>query len=305
MLMRRFEGVKGQERLLDELLKQRLVQGDAKMAAAILAAGEVVFPDANDVIIEQRTAGDDVFFILGGDVGFAINGRPINRRNAGRTVGEMSAINPTLPRSATVTAGEHCVLIRIGSEALAEIADQYAAIWKRLAIDLSERLEERNLLIRPCNLRPKVFIISAAEARDVADAIQFKFAHDEADFRIWTDEVFRASHYPLDELEAVLDESDLAIAIASPEDIVEMREKVAMQPRDNVLVELGIAIGKLGRKRSLLLVPAKSDIRLPSDFKGLTPISYKIGDSTEISQHLGPACHQIRQVLREQGVRQH
>ncbi|WP_409072591.1 TIR domain-containing protein [Mitsuaria sp. 7] len=51
-----------------------------------------------------------------------------------------------------------------------------------------------------------------------------------------------------------------------------------MAPRDNVIFELGYFMSKLGRFRTFLLVPEMPNaesIKLPSDFKGLTPITYK------------------------------
>ncbi len=256
-----------------------------------------------ETVIEQGAATNDVYFVVSGHVDIVFNGRHIATRNHGRTVGEMSAINPAIARSATVIAGDNTVLVKVSEPRLSEIAEAHPQLWRRFAIDLAERLEQRNAMIRPCNKRPLVFVICATEALPIAQAIQFSFEHDEADFRIWSDEVFRASQYPIEALEAVMDEADFAIAIASPEDITNVRGSSVKQPRDNVLVELGMAIGKLGRRRSMILIPRDETVQLPSDFKGLTPIAYQDGDAARLSQLLGPACHQIRAVIRENGVR--
>ncbi len=194
-------------------------------------------------------------------------------------------------------------MLKVEADKFNTIAADHPAIWKRLAADIAERLEDRNATIKPCNERPKVFIICAVEALRVAQAIQFHFQHDEADFKIWSDQVFKASQYPIEALQDVLDESDFSIAIASPEDLLTVRKEPVAQPRDNVLVEFGMSLGRLGRKRSMILVPRKSQVRLPTDFKGLTPIQYEDGDLKDLSQLVGPACFEIRTVIEENGVR--
>ena len=275
----RYEGEGGDRRLLEQMRLQHSVLGNEALAQALLGAGEPVFPVCGETVIEQGAATNDVYFVVSGQVHIVFNGRHIATRNHGRTVGEMSAINPAIARSATVIAGDNTVLVKVSEPRLSEIAEAHPQLWRRFAIDLAERLEQRNAMIRPCNKRPLVFVICATEALPIAQAIQFSFEHDEADFRIWSDEVFRASQYPIEALEAVMDEADFAIAIASPEDITNVRGSSVKQPRDNVLVELGMAIGKLGRRRSNdSLIPRDETVQLPSDFKGLTPIAYQDGE---------------------------
>jgi len=302
-MQNRYEGDKGQRLALEQLRAQRIVEGDDGVAEALLGAGEVLFPEADETIIEESSSADELYFILTGGVEFSVKGRILGSRSAGRTVGELSAIHQGIPRSATIKARAHTVLLKVEAAAFNAIAADHPAIWRRLAADIAERLEERNATIRPCNERPKVFIICAVEALRVAQAIQFHFEHDEADFKIWSDQVFKASQYPIEALQEVLDESDFSIAIASPEDLVTVRNETATQPRDNVLVELGMSLGRLGRRRSMLLVPRKSEVKLPTDFKGLTPIQYDDGDLKDLSQLVGPACFQIRNVIEENGVR--
>jgi CRP/FNR family transcriptional regulator, cyclic AMP receptor protein len=71
-----------------------------------------------------------------------------------------------------------------------------------------------------------------------------------------------------------------------------------------VICELGFFMSRLGRARTLLLVPRGEDVKLPSDFKGLTPLAYaqpKPGEDP--STALGPVIYQIKRRLRELGVR--
>lgn len=298
----RYEGDQGARRLVDQMKNQRIVIGDQTIATELVAVGELISPKPGENIIDEGDTTNDVFFIISGQVDVIINGRKIGERQAGRTVGEMSAINPTIVRSATVRTAPNTVLLKVTEADLARIASQHPDIWRRFAVDLSERLEQRKVDIKPCNSRPKVFVICASEALIIAQTIQFSF-RTEAEFTIWSDEVFRASQYPLESLAEVLEQSDFGIAIASPEDIVHKRGVESIQPRDNVLVELGMSIGKLGRERSMVLVPRAEKVELPSDFKGLTPIDYQDGNDKDLTALLGPTCHQIRTVIRALGVR--
>ncbi|MDD1820524.1 nucleotide-binding protein, partial [Pseudomonas aeruginosa] len=85
----------------------------------------------------------------------------------------------------------------------------------------------------------------------------------------------------LESLEEQLDECDFAIAIAQPDDSVTMREETKNTPRDNVIFELGLFVGRLGRARTFLLEPRGDEVHLPSDLKGLTTIGYRLTKSED------------------------
>jgi hypothetical protein len=56
----------------------------------------------------------------------------------------------------------------------------------------------------------------STEALPIARAVQNAFASDPLTAVVWTDGVFRVTNYPLEILEAQIDDSDFAIAIAHP-----------------------------------------------------------------------------------------
>ncbi|MBB2671542.1 UNVERIFIED_ORG: hypothetical protein GGE44_001093 [Rhizobium esperanzae] len=62
----------------------------------------------------------------------------------------------------------------------------------------------------------RVFIISSVEGLPVACAIQDAFEHDPFTCTVWTDGVFRIANYTMESLEAAIDDSDFAIAVAMP-----------------------------------------------------------------------------------------
>jgi predicted nucleotide-binding protein len=123
-------------------------------------------------------------------------------------------------------------------------------------------------------------LICSAEALPIAKTIRIGLSHD-ADVETWSDEdIFPPGGYPIEALEKKVNEADFGIALAEPDDLVLSRDRQSTTPRDNVIFELGFFMSRLGRYRTLLLVPHDEQIKLPSDFKGLTPITYNKGSSS-------------------------
>jgi len=121
---------------------------------------------------------------------------------------------------------------------------------------------------------------------------------------MWSDDhIFPPGGYPIEAPERGVNESDLGIAIAQPDDLVRSRDRTQSTPRDNVIFELGFFMSRLGRARTLLPVPRGEDVKLPSDFKGLTPLVYaQPKPNDEPSTALGPGHYPIKRRLRDLGV---
>jgi predicted nucleotide-binding protein len=231
-----------------------------------------------------------------------IKGNEYRIRNAGQHVGEMAAIEPAQKRSATVVAHDKVVALKLTNAAFMSLGKTYPQIWLPIARELSRRLYQRNELIAPPNEYPKLFIISSAEALGVAREVQAQLDRDVFS-TVWPDGVFFAGGYPLEALEKAVSESDFAVAIAQPDDVVESRGTTQPTLRDNVLFELGLFMGKLSRHRAILLHPRVTALKLPSDLQGLTLLSYTPGKPDELPARLGPACNEIRKIVKNHGVR--
>src|SRR5258708_33205278 len=117
---------------------------------------------------------------------------------------------------------------------------------------------------------------SSTEARAVPSEIESQLQHDVFS-AVWGQGVLFAGGYPLEALEKAVGESDFAVAIAQPDDIVETRGARYPTLRDNVLFELGIFLGRLTRHRAILVHPRVTGLKLPSDLHGLTLVSYDPG----------------------------
>lgn len=290
--------------LVDALCNQRIVLGNRELAAALASAGELMEFPAGKNIIEQGASDQDIYFILAGKGQVIINGARLYPRAAGITVGEMSAINRTIKRAATIEATEETVALKLSHSAFQEIGDKHPVIWRPLAEDLAGRLEQRNQLINRTNMRPRVFIISSAEALRIARAVRIGIARS-AEVDLWSDEeIFAPGGYPIEALNTQVNLADFAIALAEPDDVVLSRDRRSPTPRDNVIFELGFFMSRLGRTRTILLVPTHEEIKLPSDFKGLTPITYKRSIETDdIARTMGPTIDRIIAHIERLGVR--
>lgn len=302
-MIERFAGESGRIALREALLSQKLVLGNEALAQELSSSLELISISSGQELIQQGASDNDVYLLLAGRVEVVVNGRKVGERGPGDHVGEMAAILPSLRRSATVRVAELGVAAKIGAQRLAELGNRYPTVWRQISKILAERLHQRNALVSATNTKVRVFIISSVEALAVARAVQESFSHDLFSITLWTDGVFKASQYSVESLAHQLDISDFAVAIAQADDLVRTREALRPTPRDNVLFELGMFIGRLGRHRSFLLEPMKEGVQLPSDLSGITTIPYRAGPENELLSLLGPACNHLRRLFNEIGPR--
>jgi CRP/FNR family cyclic AMP-dependent transcriptional regulator len=294
-----FEGESGQRHLVQLLSEQKTVLGDLALAGEL---AEVVTPRTlvdGEVLMTEGARETDLYFILDGKMHVSIKGRKQGERVNGNTVGEMAAIQTAQPRSATVKAIGDCVVARLSETDLERIANKYPKMWHQFARELARRLLERNRSIAQAREKIRVFVISSREAIDVVEAIENAFANN-VDIQIvaWKNDVFKVANYPLEDLERELELADFAVAVAHADDVATIRKKKHSVPRDNVIFELAYFMGRLGRKRSILIEP--SNVKLPSDYDGVTTIRYKF-DKLDKANSMAVACNKLRDHIRQLG----
>jgi predicted nucleotide-binding protein len=256
----------------EALLQQQIVLGDEAIAEALAAEVEVVSFGTGETLIDEGGEDNDLYFIVSGTVEIVVRGRRLNKRVTRQQVGEMAAINPGARRSATVCALEPVVAARISEPSFARIATEHPVLWKRLAQELADRLLQRNVHVRPKNEIPTIFIGSSTEALVEAKALKSLLERPSLNVRLWSEDVFVPSSNALQDLANEATTSDFAILVLSADDKVESRGVDILKPRDNVLFELGLFMGALGKDRAFMVNTQPDGITLPTDLDGVTQL---------------------------------
>jgi len=150
--------------------------------------------------------------------------------------------------------------------------------------------------------RPSVFIGSSSEGLTFARAARDLLARD-AEITLWDEGFFGLGNTFIETLINALPRFDFAILVFTPDDLVHSRQQESLGPRDNVVFELGLFMGRLGRSRTFILHQSNAGIKMPSDLAGLTAATYEW--PREDNSHrsaVGAACDIIREVIRDLGV---
>jgi hypothetical protein len=149
---------------------------------------------------------------------------------------------------------------------------------------------------------PALFIGSSSEGLNVAQAVQTQLQHD-CETTVWNEGAFQLGQTTLESLVNALDRFDFAILILTPDDTVVSRTSEHLAPRDNLLFELGLFMGRLGRSRTFVVCESSTRMRLPSDLAGVTVARFtpERSDRNFVAA-VGPACNLIRQAIRDLGV---
>lgn len=103
--------------------------------------------------------------------------------------------------------------------------------------------------------RPTAFVASSTKYRDIAEIFQEALERD-VDVTLWFQEVIEPSSYVLDDLVRQLDDFDFGIFVFAPEDQITLAGTVQLAVRDNVLFEVGLFIGRLGKDVLSYSLPA-------------------------------------------------
>ncbi|MCW7494668.1 nucleotide-binding protein [Leptospira sp. 2 VSF19] len=302
-LLPRFQGEDGLNRLKDILADQILIRGETKVVDALIDKIELKEITVGSFLIHQDASDNDIFLILSGSLDIIVNGRKVANRYAGEHIGEMALIDSTARRSASVRAAENSVVAKISERDFSAIANTNPQVWRRIAIQLSQRLKERNKFHSPPRSQPVVFIGSSSEGLDIAREIQSLFEHDTFTVKLWTNGVFSPSATPIENLVREIQECDFGVMVISADDKVLSRDTSTEAPRDNVIFELGLLIGSIGRERTVMISPRGVDLKIPTDLMGVIPITYSNNLSETLSIRLSPASHELRKVIREKGPR--
>jgi predicted nucleotide-binding protein len=151
-------------------------------------------------------------------------------------------------------------------------------------------------------MRPKIFIGSSSEGLKIAQAIQVLLDHT-CEPTIWSQGVFGLSKGTLESLVLAIDKYDFAILVLTPDDMTTSREQTTQSPRDNVLFELGLFVGGIGRDRTFVVFDRLSQIKIPSDLAGITLATYQKHSDGNLLSSLGATTTLIENEVQRLGVR--
>ncbi|KQW72337.1 hypothetical protein ASD03_31730 [Ensifer sp. Root127] len=111
---------------------------------------------------------------------------------------------------------------------------------------------------------------------------------------------FKVNDSHLDNLIRITKQVDFAVFLLTPDDAIDHRNTMAFAPRDNVILELGMFMGALGKKRTFFVAPSDYETRIPSNFRGITPIIYDfLASDSDPHRSVQAACRQIRDLMED------
>ncbi len=149
----------------------------------------------------------------------------------------------------------------------------------------------------------KVFIGSPAEANNLAVALQ-ALLERVASARPWSQRIFEPNRGSLESVLAAVNQYDFACFLAPPLDKVSSRGQESPATRDNILLEYGLFLGKLGPGRVFLIRPRDTDLTLPTDLDGVGYLDYRpIDKDNPPVSVLAPAAQVVEEHIKDLGPR--
>jgi hypothetical protein len=148
---------------------------------------------------------------------------------------------------------------------------------------------------------PKVFIASSSEGLGVVKLVHKLLQRDlseTAEVTPWPEQ-FQLTKAYIESLERLLDTSDFVVLVLTPDDLTTSREANRLSPRDNVVFEVGLFFGRLGRDRCFLIKRGDLDLKLPSDLLGIESAMFSISPGQDLETALDPACARIGMAIRD------
>lgn len=137
--------------------------------------------------------------------------------------------------------------------------------------------------------KKRIFIGSSSEAIDLAETAKSLL---DSDFEvtiwnesIWDKAVFKLNQNFLNDLLKASLQYDFGLLLGTNDDKVEYRGAEVMQPRDNVLFELGLFMGRLGLSKCAFVVD--KELKLLSDINGISLARFEKGDVKSFVDAIG------------------
>jgi len=117
------------------------------------------------------------------------------------------------------------------------------------------------------DLRPKIFIGSSKAGYPIAEKVKANMGIH-SDCFLWQDpNVWEPNRSTFDNLLRMVSFFDFGVFVATADDLTMTNDTIVIEPRDNVILEMTLFLGAMGRDKSFLLV--EEGTKLPTDFAGI------------------------------------
>jgi predicted nucleotide-binding protein len=122
--------------------------------------------------------------------------------------------------------------------------------------------------------KPRVFIGSSTEGLKIAEALHVALDYVTEPV-LWNDgSTFRLGRSYLESLVEAAPTFDFAALVLTADDMTTKRGAAELAPRDNLLFELGLFMGALGRDRAFFVYSRDQPPALPTDLAGISAAKY-------------------------------
>lgn len=153
--------------------------------------------------------------------------------------------------------------------------------------------------------KPRLFIASSVESLPIAEAVNVNLDHD-FEVTIWKNGTFKLSSTTIEDLVEKSSTVDFALFIFAPDDITTIKNRNEHVVRDNVIFEMGLFVGAIGKSRSFVLKPRDVDMHLPTDLLGVTPADFDANRSDgDLVSATNRACSLIKSEVGRLGLLNH
>lgn len=136
-------------------------------------------------------------------------------------------------------------------------------------------------------MKARIFIGSSKEGLEVAEYIKNKL-NSKYECYLWTDDIFKFNDSFLHTLLKEASLFDFGILVATKDDFSTIRDKSFDTPRDNVIFEFGLFIGRLGSSRAFVI--QENGAKLPTDLLGITVPQFEketpLSNSTSLNNEI-------------------
>lgn len=150
--------------------------------------------------------------------------------------------------------------------------------------------------------KPSLFIGSSSEQLPLARLLRQRLVSD-AEVSVWDEGIFNTGNSTLIDLLAAIQSYDFAVFVFAADDLKTIREKQEYAVRDNVIFELGLFMGHLGKERTAWVVPKGSTaVHIPSDLFGINSPQFDTG-MRNADAAAGHVADKIRTMIQQQGLR--